>query len=211
MIVSNEVSDSDQVARGVVRQIPAKWAKFGHEESRFNQEDADVEGTEHMKKKWHHRHEEREEREREHHDHDEDHDDDEHEHEHKGSLRMWAKIGHEGPRFHHEDADVEGTEHMKRKRHHEYREEREREHDDDDDDDDDEEHEHKHKHKGWLRKWARFGHEGPRFHHGYNDEEGREHMKKWHHRHAEREHDHDKHGREDDGWMKSVGKFLGQF
>lgn len=53
---------------------------------------------------------------------------------------------------------------------------------------------------------AKFGHEGPRFHHRHVDVKGRKHMKKKRqYRPMEREHNHE------NGFMKKFRKFLMQF
>ncbi|KAG6684833.1 hypothetical protein I3843_12G083700 [Carya illinoinensis] len=62
-------------------------------------------------------------------------------------------------------------------------------------------------------RWAKFGHEGPRFHHGHDDVEGREHMKKKkkrHHRSVEREEMEGQHDHEG-GFMNKFRQFLMQF
>ncbi|KAF3969375.1 hypothetical protein ACB098_01G142400 [Castanea mollissima] len=90
MILSsaNEDSSSD---RGMVRQAPAKWKRFGHGGPRFHIDD-DVDTKMKMKMKRHHRHvegqvwdrEEHEEREHKHrHEHEHGHG---HEHKHEGGF-----------------------------------------------------------------------------------------------------------------------------
>lgn len=94
MILSsaNEDSSSD---RGMVRQAPAKWKRFGHGGPRFHIDD-DVDTKMKMKMKRHHRHvegqawdrEEHEEREHKHrHEHEHEHEHGHgHEHKHEGGF-----------------------------------------------------------------------------------------------------------------------------
>lgn len=71
----------------------------------------------------------------------------------RGEAReMWAKPGHVGHRFHHEDDDGERKEHMKKRHHHHDHEHEEREEREGEDNQD---HEHEHE-SGFMKRVSKF-------------------------------------------------------
>ncbi|KAF5478111.1 hypothetical protein F2P56_004698 [Juglans regia] len=134
MIVADEKdSGSNPESRGVVRQIPGRWVKFSHQEPRFHHGDVEAREEDINEK------------------------DSGSDPTSRGVVRQipgrWVKFSHEGPRFHHGHDDVEGREHiMKKKRHHRHGEREEWEHENENEN----EHEHGHGHGGFMKRVRKF-------------------------------------------------------